>query len=238
MKKYLFTVASCLMLMSVSPVMAEEGEECVSFEVGADLVSSYVWRGQDCAGFSVQPAATITWNKPGLSLGVWASAELLASNSFANMSEFDIALSWSPVEAISIGFTDYNFCGGNYWRDWNFSGNSVHNLEFNFSYDFGPLAVAWNTCLTGSDYDSDGDRAYTTYVEVTAPFTLGGVECEGAVGILPWEDGFISAGKNTGFNVCNVSVTAHKKVKDIPFFGSMVFNPQTEGTYFVVGVSF
>lgn len=238
MKKVFCVIAFCASVMSATVAKAEESEEKVSLEVGADLVSSYIWRGQDCGGFSVQPGATLTFRRSGISVGAWASAQLFNTSSFANMNEFDLLLSWSPIEALSIGVTDYHFCGGNYWRNWDFSGTSVHNLELNLAYDFGVAAISWNTCLTGSDYNADGDRAYSTYVEVSAPFTLGGVSCTGAVGFLPWEDAFMTGGMNTGFNVCNVSLRADKEVKGIPMFGQLVFNPQTEGTYFVFGVSF
>lgn len=226
-----------MILMAATPAFAEENEK-VSLEVSADVVSSYVWRGFDCGGFSVQPAATVTFHKPGISLGVWASAELFQKSAFANMNEFDLSLSWSPVEALSVGLTDYHFCDGNYIRNWDFSGSSVHNLELNVSYDFGPVAVAWNTCLTGYDYNSNGDRAYSSYCEVSAPFKLGGLDCAGAVGILPWEDAMTSGGANTGFNVCNLSFTASKEVGSLPVSGQIVYNPQTEATYFVIGVSF
>lgn len=238
MKKVIMNaVLSGMFLMSAIPAVAEDDEK-VSMEVSADVVSSYIWRGQDCGGFSIQPGATITFNKPGISFGVWANAELFDRHSFANMTEFDLSLSWAPIEALSVGLTDYHFCNGNYIRDWDFSANSVHNLEVNLSYDFGPLAVAWNTCLTGFDYNSKGDRAYSTYVEVSAPFKVGDVSCTGAVGILPWEDCLTSLGYNTGFNVCNLSLTAEKEIGSLPMSGQIVYNPQTEATYFVVGISF
>ena len=226
-----------VMLTATNSAFAADNEK-VTFDVNADVVSSYIWRGTDCGGFSIQPGATINWNRTGISFGAWASAELFESSQFANMNEFDLSVSWSPIEALNIGVTDYHFCDGEYWSQWNFSGEAVHNLELNLSYDFGPVALAWNTCLTGSDYNSEGNRAYSTYVEVSAPFKLGGVECSGAVGILPWEDSFTSGGINKGFNICNLSVTAQKEVCKLPLFGQIVFNPQTEASYFVVGLSF
>lgn len=221
-----------------SSLYAEVKEEKVSLEVGADLVSSYVWRGQDCGGFSIQPAATLTFCKPNISLGVWASAELFDTKVVANMAEFDLSLSWSPTDALSIGLTDYYFCDDYYLRHWNFSGFASHCLELNLGYDFGPVALSWNTCLTGDDYNSKGDRAYSSYVEASAPFMLGGVDCSVAVGVLPWEDAFTSGGKNTGFNVCNLSLTASKELKGLPVMGQITYNPQLETTYFVVGLSF
>ncbi len=233
----MFAVLSGMFLMAVAPAKAEENEK-VTFEVGADVVSSYIWRGQACGGFSVQPGATITWNKPGISVGAWASAELFENSTFANMTEFDLSLSWAATEALSIGLTDYHFCGGRYWADWNFSGSASHNLEVNLSYDFGPVALAWNTNLTGADYHANGDRCYSSYMEVSAPFTLAGVDCEAAVGATPWDDHFTNVDGQENFKVVNVSCKAEKDVKGIPFFAQVVFNPHAESTYFVVGVSF
>lgn len=240
MKRFVFVCVMYVFLavFSFAPVFAQEAEgEKVTFEVGGDLVSSYVWRGQSCGGFSVQPAATLSFPKVGLSFGVWASAELFERSEFANMNEFDLSISYSPIEAFSVGLTDYHFCTGKYWSDWTFNEKSSHYLELNCSYDFGPLALAWNTCLTGADYNEDGDRAYSSYVEVSAPFKLCGVECTGAVGACPWDDCFTTGGAN-GFSVVNVALTATKEVKGLPLFGQIVFNPRAESTYFVVGLSF
>lgn len=99
MKKVFVLSAFLLSSIASFTAKAEEGDK-VTFEVGADVVSSYIWRGQACAGFSIQPGATITWEKPSISAGVWASAELFENHSFANMSEFDLFVSWSPVEII------------------------------------------------------------------------------------------------------------------------------------------
>jgi len=239
MKKVFVFAAFVFCGMMLAPMaMAEEGEKSVTMEVGADVVSSYVWRGQSCGGFSVQPTATITFTKPGISLNAWASAELFETTSVANMTEFDLALSWSPIEALSVGLTDYYFYGDKYLAAWNFSGGASHNLEVNVGYDLGFMALAWNTCLTGSDYNSKGDRAYSSYFEVSAPFTLGGIDCSAAMGIVPWEDSFTTGGRNDGFNVTNISVTASKEFKELPFMGQIVYNPQLETTYFIVGLTF
>lgn len=228
--------AASLSLVCVS-AMAAEPVSPVSVSVGADVVSSYVWRGQDCGGFSVQPSVEFAWDKAGLTLGVWASAELFENSSVANMNEFDLSLSWSPIEALSIGVTDYYFYGDKYFGTWNFGGEASHNLEMNLGYDFGPLALSWNTVLTGPDYNVKGDRAYTTYVEVTAPWKMGGVECEAALGASLWDDAFTQAGTD-GFKVCNVSLKASKELLKLPFFGQIVANPASDKVFFVVGLSF
>jgi len=246
MKKLFTGVLVATMAWGAAPSYAEGG---VELEVGADLVSSYVWRGQDCGGFSIQPGATLSWK--GFSLGVWASAELLNNeSSVANMAEFDLSLAYE-IGGLSVGVTDYTYCTGDYLSGWNFSQSSVHQLELNLGYDFGPVAFSWNTVLAGPDRkcyeivgaDGEasevyyGDRLYSSYVEISAPFKLGGVDCSAAVGAIPWEDAFTAVG-NKKFNVVNCSLTAEKELKGIPFMGQVVYNPQSEATFFVVGVSF
>lgn len=215
-----------------------ESEPAVSLSYGADVVSSYIWRGQELGGFSVQPSVTLTWNKPGISLGVWASTELFERAAAANMTEFDISLSWSPVDALTVGLTDYYLSGNSYFSGWRWDAEASHGLEAQLAYDFGPLALSWNTCLTGPDHKvSTGKRNYSTYVEVAAPFSVGGAECSAAVGACLWEDHF-TAGGNDKFNVCNISLSVSKQVFHLPLMGQVVFNPQTDNAYFVVGLSF
>lgn len=233
-------LASAGLMSAVPGRAAEPAESGVTLEFGADLVSSYIWRGQELGGFSLQPSATLTWNKPALSLGVWASAELFETAAAINMTEFDITLTWSPIEALSVGLTDYYLSGCSYFSGWRWNSTASHNLEVNVGYDFGPLAISWNTCLTGPDHSySDGSlkRNYSTYVELSAPYKVGGIEGSAAVGACLWEDSFTSVG-NQEFNVCNISLSAEKELFGLPFKGQVIFNPQTDNAYFVVGLTF
>ena len=49
-------------------------QDSLSSEVRADVVSHYMWRGTDKAGFSLQPQASVSWK--GLSLQMYGSAGL------------------------------------------------------------------------------------------------------------------------------------------------------------------
>lgn len=236
MKKVFIFAALASMSLSTA-LHAEEPEPAVTLSVGADVVSSYIWRGQELGGLSVQPSATVTFTKPGISLGVWASAELFNSGSSVNMREFDLALTWSPIDALSVVVTDYYFCTANYLSAWKFGAESSHTLEASLSYDFGPLSASWNTVFGGVDHNDDGNRSYSTYVELAAPFKLGGVEGSAAVGASLWEDNYTQCG-TTGFKVCNISLTANKEIFKLPFMGQIVFNPYSDKVFFVVGLSF
>jgi hypothetical protein len=213
------------------PAHAADG---VKPELGVDVVSSYIWRGADCGGFSIQPRATFSYK--GFELGAWASAELFQKDETANVKEFDLDFSYS-VGGLSVGVTDYYFCDGRYLADWSFNSSSAHTLEANLGYDFGPVALSWNTVLAGADHQADGDRIYSSYVEVSAPFSWKGLDCTATVGASPWEDTFTSEG-NHKFNVVNCSFSLSKQIKNVPLMGQIVYNPKTEKTYFVVGVSF
>lgn len=238
MNKYLTISAVALMGMCVSvPAYAEDPEPAVSMSVGADVVSAYLWRGQECGGFSVQPSFALSFNKAHLSLEAWASAELFTTGDILNMTEFDLTLSWNPVEPLSVGLTDFYFVGGDYFGRWNFGSNATHRLEGSLSYDFGPLALAWNTVLTGNDYRANGNRAYSTYAELTVPWKLSEVEGSLAVGALLWDDAFTTGGSE-GFKVCNVALTANKELFHLPFMGQIVANPMSDRVYFIVGLTF
>ena len=62
------TVALLLSGLVPSTMMAQDKVEA---SVGADLVSGYIWRGQNLGGVSVQPSLGISYK--GLSLGAWGS---------------------------------------------------------------------------------------------------------------------------------------------------------------------
>lgn len=236
--KKAFIFAALVAVSLPAALRAEEPEPAVTFSVGADVVSSYIWRGQNLGGLSVQPSATVTFNKPGISLGAWASAELFSSGQSVNMREFDLVATWSPIDALSISVTDYYFCSANYLSAWTFGYDSSHTIEGGLSYDFGPLALAWNTVFAGVDHNEEnGERSYSTYVELSAPYKLCGVEGKAAIGASLWEDSYTQAGTD-GFKVCNISLSANKELFNVPFMGQIVFNPYADKVFFVVGLSF
>lgn len=239
MKLQAISAFVCVATLSGSVLKAEEPASAFSVEFGADVVSSYIWRGQELGGFSVQPSVTFTWTKPAISFGVWASAELFEKSNAANMTEFDLSLSWNPIESLTIGLTDYYLSGNSYFSGWTWNAAATHNLEAQLAYDFGPVALSWNTCLTGPDHHFDGElkRNYSTYVELSAPYEVAGVKGSMAVGASLWDDGLTAIG-NDKFNVCNISLSAEKEIFHLPMMGQIVFNPQTDNAYFVVGLTF
>ncbi|MDR1722348.1 MAG: hypothetical protein LBR84_00215 [Tannerella sp.] len=225
-KSFVLAVALC------SSITFAKGQ--VEMSAGADLVSSYVWRGSYCGGVSIQPSLGLSAG--GFSLSAWGS---VGFTSPLYTDEFDFTAGYS-VGGLSIAITDYWFSYGGGTDDWfNFKEEeTAHMFEASLGYDFGPLALSWNTFFGGADFNSEGDRAYSTYISAVAPFSLGGLDMSVELGVTPWES--IYADK---FNLVNINITGSKEIKvtdsfSIPAFSSVIFNPAGKQTYFVFGLSF
>ena len=138
---------------------------------------------------------------------------------------------------------DISFTAGaeTYTRCAHYIGFVQHLFEAQIGYDFGPVAINWYTNFAGDDgVDKDGDRAYSSYISVAAPFTLGGLDWTAEIGATPWATDFYGA---NGFAVCDVSLGVSKDIKitdsfSLPLFAKATWNPRSEGAYFVVGLSF
>lgn len=225
--------------------VAAEGQDKVEASVGADLVSSYIWRGQELGDVSIQPSVSLSWK--GLSLTVWGSASWCREYA----KEFDLTLGYA-VKGFSVSVTDYSFSKGTNFKTgtdisgkyFHFGSNStLHVYEAQVGYDFGFLAVNWYTNIGGNDgLKKDGKRAYSSYVSLSAPFRLGGLDWDATVGATPWETSFYNGG-SSGFAVSEVALRAAKEIRvtesfALPLFAQVTWNPASENAYFTAGLSF
>lgn len=212
------------------PAAAQDKVEAV---VGADFVSRYVWRGQHLGDVSLQPTLGLSYK--GLSLTAWGSVGLSEPD---DTEEFDLTLAYA-AGGFNIGVTDYWFNSPNE-RYFCYGAHSTsHVFEANVGYDFGPVGVQWYTNFAGNDgVGNGGSRAYSSYVEVSAPFRLAGCDWSAAVGAVPYATDFYSSAD--GFAVTNVSLKASKDISvterfAIPLFAGLAVNPSTEKTYLYCG---
>ena len=113
-----------------------------------------------------------------------------------------------------------------------------HAFEGFVGYDFGPLAISWQTIFAGNDLrEDDQKRTYSSYVELTAPFRLATCEWEATLGIVPWEAAYYDT---SGFAVTNISLGVTKDIQitdsfALPIFANLIANPAEQHLYFVVG---
>ena len=218
------------LVMSMTTVAQDEIETTIS----GDIVSSYIWRGQDLGSAAIQPTLGVGYK--GLSLSAWGSYGLVNT---ADTKEFDLTLAYT-TGGFNIGITDYWFSAGldpdaRYFK-YDAHGTN-HVFEANIGYDFGPLSLQWFTNFTGNDYKADGKRAYSSYMEVVVPFKLATVDWTVTAGAVPWTT---TSYGTTGFAVTNLALKATKEIKvtdtfSIPVFGQVVGNPCSQKAYLVFG---
>ena len=221
-----------LMALMFATGMSATAQDEVETTVSADVVSTYVWRGMECGSAAIQPTLGIGYK--GLTLSAWGSYGLVDTN---EAKEFDLTLAYS-TGGFNIGITDYWFNTPEE-RYFLYDANKTsHIFEANIGYDFGPAAIQWFTNFAGNDgYNKDGKRAYSSYVELSAPFKLASVDWSATVGAVPYATDFYGV---DGFAVTNVSLKATKDIKvtdsfSIPVFAQVAANPSTEKAYLVFG---
>ena len=211
---------------------AQEKDETT---ICGDVVSSYIWRGQDLGDVSLQPTLGIGYK--GLSLTAWGSVGL---SDPSDTKEFDLTLGYT-IGGFNIGITDYWFNGGldpeNRYFKYDAHGTN-HVFEANVGYDFGPASLQWFTNFAGNDgMNNDGKRAYSSYVELAVPFKLATVDWTATAGAVPFATDFYGT---DGFAVTNLALKATKEIKvsesfSVPVFGQVIANPCSQKAYLVIG---
>jgi hypothetical protein len=237
-------------LMIGKNIWAQESVEKENpFSVNLDLMSRYVWRGQDFgAAPSIQPG--ISYSKWGITVGSWGAYTF--NNVNTHVQEFDLYLSYSILDMFSITVTDYFFPeeGADYkyfdYKDHSTGHVFEGTIAFNGTENF-PLSafVATNFygcdarrldlagCPAEIDYSTYAEVAYSfEFINVFMGFNLTNVDTNiGEVGYY-----------GDSFGVVNLGVSTSKNIKitdqfSLPVSASLITNPQKEKVYFVVGIN-
>lgn len=208
MKKTLLILALTLLGVSACPYQAyaedkkEYGELGLTFEVGADLVSSYLWRGQNIGGMSIQPMVSLDWK--GLYISGWAN--IGADNwAFQDINpELDITIGYDNF-GLAVDLTHLYYFGGDpYFGKGGFKAQeqtTSSTMEAHAGLHLGdlfekvPLSLDWYTTIYGDDcYLNDKgewQRAWSTYIELGYDFELPlGLMLGTRVGIVPWRSSY------------------------------------------------
>ena len=203
MKKTLLILALTLLGVSACPFRAyaedREYEELgLTFEVGADWVSSYLWRGQNIGGMAIQPMVSLDWK--GLYVSGWAN--IGADNwSFEELNpELDITIGYDNF-GLAVDLTHLNYFGGDpYFGKGGFKAQeqtTSSTMEVHAGFHVGdliekfPLSLDWYTTIYGDDcyQDENGEwqRAWSTYIQLGYQFELPlGMTLDTRVGLTPW----------------------------------------------------
>ena len=166
MKKFTLLCAAM-----VAAVMTAKAEVEFAYDAGAEIVSSYIWRGQYNGGLSFQPDLEVGYDGEHTSFraGVWANIgasdwgfrkglttykdadENTIDPNTRFMPELDVVLSFSTY-GLTIGANHYYYCDGSNFFSW----QSVDKLDangntsttevwagYNFGHFFGDKAGAY-----------------------------------------------------------------------------------------------
>jgi hypothetical protein len=219
MKKKITLVVFAILAICSLNLSAQEEEKKSPFSLGADFYSNYVWRG---SLFGTGPAfqPSVKFNTGGLTVGVWGSFDA------AGYAEADPYISYA-FKGFSIGLTDYYYprLGGS------FASDSTNAVEFNAGYTIGGLSLSANYVFNKASIPaSAGKDKYfqAVYAFKNVNFTVGAGD--------GW---YTSDGK---FAVCNIGIGTGKVIKitdsfSIPVTGQVIFNPEKNKMFMVVGFS-
>ena len=215
--------------------MTAEAQDTPEVNVGADIVNQYIWRGQELGDVGLQPTLGLSYK--GLSLTGWGNVGL---SDYTDTKEFDLTAAYS-ISGFNVGITDYWFNTPNDRYFCYDAHKTSHVFEANIGYNFGPAALQWYTNFAGNDgYNKSGKRAYSSYVELSAPFTFAGCDWNAVVGVVPYVTSFYK--EVNGFAVTNVSLKATKAIKitdsfSVPIFAGICCNPSNEKAYLIFGLT-
>lgn len=217
-----------LLMIGMSCQKAQAASK-LELTAGADLVSSYVWRGAYCAGASFQP--TVGASIGGLTVSAWGSTD------FSGVAkEFDLSASYA-LGSFTLGFTDYWWAGqGAKYFDY----KNTHYYEASVAYGFEklPLTLKWSSFLGGQDKDASDKALFSSYLEASYGFSLSSMDCTAGIGITPWKGYYADKA-----HVTDIWVKAAKGIKfsesfTLPFYLQVVLAPATDDAFLVAGITF
>ena len=200
MKKMKMMAIAMIAVLTITSVKAQ------SLEVSADIVSSYVWRGTQFAGASVQPGVTFT--KGGFSAGAWGS-----TNFDGTFMEADLFANYSFGFGLTLGITDYYFAGTDYFDFTTATG--AHGFELNLGYAIKDFSLSANYMLNeaGGALTQGGDM----YFEAGYAFKSFSLFAGAGSG---WHT------PDGAFGLVNVGISTEKEIKltdhfSLPLAGSL-----------------
>lgn len=200
--------------------------------VTADFVSNYIWRGMDSGSASVQPSLGFTWK--GLTVYANGSTEFREQHN-----ELDLILEYEYKNLTLYATNYFSQSEDEPFKYFHYNPHSTgHTFEAGAGYMLSkkfPLSISWYTTFAGNDYRENGKRAWSSYCELSYPFSVKSIEMGIEAAFTPWEGLY-----SDKFNVVNIGLSATKEIKitdrfSLPIFGKLIANPYEEQAYFVFG---
>lgn len=212
-----------------------------SFDISADLVSRFIWRGLPLSlNSNVQPQVSVSHSN--FSLGAWGSYSFSSG-----YSETDLFLTYD-LGAFTFGVCDYynedeNDLTVNDYGNFRNSDslNTPHLLEgsltFNGTENF-PLSLTLSTFFYGADKDENNKNYFSAYIEAAYTLSMNDNELKFFLGGTPGK-GFYS--NKAAIVNAGITATHNLKVSDsfsLPVYTSFIVNPDANDVFLVLGLTF
>jgi len=209
------------------------------FATGADVVSSYVWRGipqEDATGVkggspNIQPFVSFTTGK--LTLGSWASSSFAGA-----LKEVDLYATYAFSSAFAVTLTDYDFSFGSQPNYFKYSNGTAHIFEGTLAYTGTAFSASINTMFAGYDKkpSDNSKQALSTYIELG--YQINPVAKVFAGGVLGASNNYVT----TKAGVTNLGLKVSKSIAitdkfSLPVYGIVGANPYAKTTFFVAGIT-
>lgn len=223
-KSLFFVLTFYIGITSLDPLFSQEDSES-KFGVGADFYSNYIWRGSKYGtGPAIQPSVKYSGNI--FTAGAWGSID------FNGYQEADLYFSFSLPAGISLGMTDYYYPGLKYFDYSDTTGS--HAFEINASFSRGNFLLSGNYFLNQAG--GAGSLGGDLYFQAGYTFKYFNL-------FIGAGDGLHTHDPDTDedkFAVCNLGIGTSKTIKvtdtfRIPVTGQLIFNPDKEQMFIVVG---
>lgn len=256
----LAVAAGVAMVLSSGTVLAQKDSSSVNVLLGADVVSSYIWRGapsvtpdgsaSSSLSPNIQPSLSVGYKN--FTVGLWASYDFLGK-----YYETDLSASYT-FSRFTVTLSDYFWSYNARYFDYK-NESTAHIIEAMLTYSGGdgfPFYLSAGTMLYGADKKAAYDpteldlkkQNYSTYIEAGYRFNLGHTAVTSFVGATP-TDGYYGDGAGAaertnvkGFQVVNVGLSAAKAIPltdkfSLPLKASFIVNPVLEKAYLVVALT-
>jgi hypothetical protein len=202
------------------------------FTAAVDVVYPYLWRGialNSTSKVAFQPYLSYAFTDK-LTAGLWGTTNF--SNADDAYNEFDWYVSYQVTPIVKLMVSDYYSDApalrGSYF-DYQSATQAIDlSVLLNFSDKGVPLDFQWNTLIAGGDFNSSGNRSFSSYTEVgyTHSISSVGVDLRAFAGAVVNESSYYVT---DGFTFTNVGLNVAKSIKitenySIPLFLRYTYN--------------
>jgi hypothetical protein len=210
------------------------------FKIGADVVSSYVWRGGELGDSpAIQPALSYTFPGIGVVVGAWGSYAV-KDTAGSRYKEVDLYAT-VPVGPLSLTVTDYYVVPaastGLSSRTFDFTSDGPNVVELSVGYAKDNLSLLAAINIAGNEGDATNGVKNAKYFEAGYKFyDKDGYTAKGVVGIGDedyYGDQYLVK-KNDNIALVNTGISVSKD----RYTASYVYNPDTEASHLIFMASF